>query len=62
MRCGGCTMTFDLVAGVVLIVLALGIVVGLTLWSRRIIERIDSKSPKTLREIEREIHNERSSG
>lgn len=55
-------MTFDLTAGVVLIVLALGIVVGLTLWSQRIIERIDSKSRKTLREIEREINNERSSG
>lgn len=55
-------MTFDLIAGVSLTALALGVVIGLTFWSRRIIEGIHSKRPKTLRQIEREIDNERFSG
>ena len=53
-------MTFDIIVGVILIVLALSIVVFLTLWSWRIIEHIHSRSPKTLREIKQEIDNERS--
>ncbi len=47
-------MTFDLIAGVALTIFALGAVIILTFWSRRIIERIHSKPPKTLRQIRRE--------
>jgi hypothetical protein len=48
-------MAFDLLFGVILIILALICVVLLTLWSRRIIERIHDHSPGSLREIQREI-------
>ncbi|MEA1964829.1 MAG: hypothetical protein U9O41_06855 [Candidatus Aerophobetes bacterium] len=51
-------MTSNIIIGIILTVLALSAVVILTLWSRRIIERIRSRSPKTLREIKREIDNE----
>ena len=44
-------MTFDIVVGVTLTALALGAVAFLTWWSRRIIERIHSRSPSSLREI-----------
>jgi len=48
-------MTFDIVMGVTLAALSLGAVTFLTLWSRRIIERIHARSPSSLREIEKEI-------
>ncbi len=51
-------MTFDLVAGIALTVLALGVVIFLTLWGRRIIERSHSKSRKRLRKTRREVDNE----
>ena len=50
-------MTFDILVGIVLTALALGVVVLLTLWSRRIIERIHARSPSSLREIQKDIIN-----
>ena len=50
-------MTFDILVGIVLTGLALGVVVSLTLWSRRIIERIHARSPSSLREIQKDIIN-----
>ena len=50
-------MTFDILMGIVLTALALGVVVLLTLWSRRIIERIHARSPGSLREIQKDIIN-----
>jgi hypothetical protein len=50
-------MTFDTITGIVLTVLALIAVVCLTLWSRRIIERIHVRSPSSLREIQKDIIN-----
>ena len=48
-------MTFDMGVGITLTALALGAVAFLTWWSRRIIERIHSRSPGSLREIEKEM-------
>lgn len=45
---------FSLIAGVLLTLLALFTVAFLTLWSRRIIDRINSKAPGSLREIKKE--------
>lgn len=50
-------MTFDILMGIVLTALALGVVVLLTLWSRRIIERIHARSPGSLRQIQKDIIN-----
>ena len=50
-------MTFNIVAGVILTLFALGTVAFLTLWSRRIIERINAKAPSSLREIRREMNH-----
>ena len=50
-------MTFDILMGIVLTALALGVVVLLTLWSRRIIERIYARLPSSLREIQKDIIN-----
>jgi hypothetical protein len=52
-------MTFDLLAGVVLAVLALGAVSALTLWSRRIIEILHKGAPSSLRTIRNNITNGR---
>ena len=51
-------MTVDLIAGTVLTVGALGAVIFLTLWGRRIIERIHSESRKTSRKTKPEVDNE----
>jgi len=45
-------MTSNVVIGIILTGIALGAVVFLTLWSRQIIERIHSRSPSSLREIQ----------
>ena len=50
-------MDLDIVLGIVLTITALGAVVFLTVWSRRIIERIHNRSPNSLREIQRDIMN-----
>lgn len=50
-------MTFDILLGIVLTALSLGAVVFLTIWSRRIIERIHASSPSSLREIQKETIN-----
>ncbi|MBW2615006.1 MAG: hypothetical protein JRD02_02370 [Deltaproteobacteria bacterium] len=50
-------MTLDILIGIVLTAIALGGVVVLALWSRRIIERIHAHSPGSLREIQKEIIN-----
>jgi hypothetical protein len=54
-------MTFDTVIGVGLTAIALGAVVLLTLWSRRIIERIHNHSPGSLRKIQKDIINGKAS-
>ena len=51
-------MTMEIIVGLVVIALSLGTVIFLTLWSRRIIERIHLKSSKILPEIKREIDDE----
>jgi len=50
-------MDIDTITGVLLVAAALGAVVLLTFWSRRIIERIHARSPGSLREIQRDIIN-----
>lgn len=50
-------MNVETVAGIILTVLALGTVVILTLWSRKIIERIYTHNPGSLREIQKDIIN-----
>ena len=50
-------VTFDMVFGIVLTVLALGAVVFLTLWSRRTIERIHTHRPASLRHIQKHVLN-----
>ena len=47
-------MTFTILFGIVLTVTSLCAVVFLTLWSRRIIERIHARPPGSLREIKKE--------
>jgi len=54
-------MTWDILLGTGLAILALGSVVFLTLWSRRIIERIHEQKPGSLRRIQRDILNGNSS-
>ncbi len=46
-----------MVFGIVLTVLALGAVAFLTLWCRRIIERIHTHRPGSLRDIQNDILN-----
>jgi hypothetical protein len=51
-------MGIDIITGLVLTVLALGVVAGLTLWCRSIIEHIHAEhAGSSLREIEKEIHD-----
>lgn len=50
-------MDLDIVIGVTLTILALGAVIFMTFWSRHIIERINSESPGSLREIQKEKIN-----
>jgi hypothetical protein len=50
-------MDLNMLIGIILTVTALGAVVMLTLWSRRIIERIHAHSPGSLREIQKDIIN-----
>ncbi len=54
-------MTLDILIGIILTGLALVTVIFLTLWSRRIIERIHARKPGSLREIQRDIINDNSS-
>ena len=49
--------TFDILLGIVLTAISLCIVVFLTMWSRRIIERIHTRPPSSLREIQKETIN-----
>jgi len=49
--------TFDILLGIVLTVISLCVVVFLTMWSRRIIERIHERPPSSLREIQKETIN-----
>ena len=50
-------MALDILIGLTLTAIALGGVVVLTLWSRRIIERIHAHSSGSLREIQKDIIN-----
>ncbi|MBW1888642.1 MAG: hypothetical protein JRI52_09890 [Deltaproteobacteria bacterium] len=50
-------MTLNMIIGIVLTAIALGVVVFLTIWSRYIIERIHAGSPSSLREIQKDIIN-----
>ncbi|MBW1706891.1 MAG: hypothetical protein JRJ86_17310 [Deltaproteobacteria bacterium] len=50
-------MIFDIFIGIILTAAALCIVVFLTFWSRRIIERIHVHAPGSLREIQKKIIN-----
>ena len=49
--------TFDVLLGIILTAISLCAVVFLTIWSRRIIERIHARQPSSLREIQKEIIN-----
>ena len=49
--------TFDILLGIVLTAISLCTVVFLTMWSRRIIERIHTRPPSSLREIQKETIN-----
>ncbi|OQX95655.1 hypothetical protein B6I21_04240 [candidate division KSB1 bacterium 4572_119] len=53
-------MTFDAITGIILILLAYGIVLFLTLWSRSTIEKISKLSTNSLREIITEFRHGRS--
>ncbi len=48
-------MTLNIVLGIAFTILALGAVVFLTLWSRRIIEQIHAHRPGSLRHIQKDI-------
>ena len=50
-------MDLNIIIGIIATVMALVAVVALTLWSRRIIERIHARSPGSLREIQKDIIN-----
>jgi hypothetical protein len=45
---------FDVLLGIALTATSLCAVVFLTMWSRRIIERIHARQPSSLREIQKE--------
>ena len=49
--------TFDILLGIILTAISLFAVVFLTMWSRRIIERIHARPPSSLREIQKETIN-----
>ena len=49
--------TFDILLGIVITAISLFAVVFLTIWSRRIIERIHVRQPSSLREIQKETIN-----
>jgi len=49
--------TFDILLGIALTAISLCAVVFLTMWSRRIIERIHARPQSSLREIQKEIIN-----
>ena len=50
-------MELEIIIGAMLIAIALSVIVFLVIWSQSIIERIYSKSPKTLRDIKKKINN-----
>ncbi|MBW1939735.1 MAG: hypothetical protein JRI67_13455 [Deltaproteobacteria bacterium] len=50
-------MDLNIIIGIIVTVMALVVVVILTIWSRRIIERIHARSPGSLREIQKDIIN-----
>ena len=50
-------MNFETLFGIILTVAALGIVVVLTIWCRNIIDRISTRAPGSLREIQQKILN-----
>lgn len=52
-------MTFDIVAGVVITVVALSLIIFLTIRNRRIIERIHSNSSRTIAQAKKEPGDER---
>ena len=52
-------MTFDVVAGCIIIALALLILTALTLWGRHVILTIERRRLKSAREITRELGNGR---
>jgi hypothetical protein len=51
-------MDADMIIGVIVIVAALGLVIYLTLWSTRTIERIANGSGRSAREITRELNGD----
>lgn len=51
-------MDADMIIGVIVAVAALGLVIYLTLWSRRTIERIANGSGRSAREITRELSSD----
>ena len=52
-------MNADMIIGVIVAVAALGLVIYLTLWSRRTIERIANGSGRSAREITRELNGDK---
>ena len=52
-------MDTDMIIGVIVVVAALGLVIYLTLWSRRTIERIAKGSGRSAREITRELNGDK---
>ena len=53
-------MTFDIVAGVTITVVALSLIIFLTIRNRRIIERIHSNRSRTIPQTKKEPGDERS--
>jgi len=53
-------MTFDIVAGVTITVVALSLIIFLTIRNRRIIERIHSNRSRTIPQTKKELGDERS--
>ena len=52
-------MDADMIIGVIVAVAALALVIYLTLWSRRTIDRIANGSARSAREIARELDSDR---
>jgi len=52
-------MSTDIIIGSVIIALALGAITGLTLWSRRTIDRIARSGFRSAREIFKDLEGDR---
>lgn len=53
-------MNLDTIIGVCLVVFAVGLLIGLVLWSRRTINHIDQTGPRSARKILRDLSRDKA--